>query len=92
MTVLALSRRRLRGARGMRTLFVPGWNPASWRSVDGAGRALLLLFAVGMVAAGVTDRGALLGRLHGRAASRPAIAGAAQFAIGLVLSARRMLA
>jgi hypothetical protein len=51
---LALSRRRLRGARGVRTLITPGWTPPSWRSVDGAGRALLLLTAVGMVAAGVT--------------------------------------
>jgi hypothetical protein len=53
-TGLALSRRRLRGARGVRTLLAPGWAPERWRSVDGAGRAMLLLTAVGMVAAGLT--------------------------------------
>jgi hypothetical protein len=51
---LALTRRRLRGERGPRALLAPGWTPASWRSLDGAGRVLLLLTAFGMVAAGLT--------------------------------------
>jgi hypothetical protein len=53
-TGLVLSRRRLCGTRGWRTLLVPGWRPTTWRSVDGAGRALLLLTALGMVGAGLT--------------------------------------
>jgi len=51
---LARSRRSLRGARGWRTLLAPGWRPTSWWSVDGAGRALLLLTALGMMGAGLT--------------------------------------
>jgi hypothetical protein len=51
---LALSRRRLRGELGVRALLAAGWRPTTWRSVDGAGRALLLLTAIGMVSAGLT--------------------------------------
>jgi len=51
---LALSHRRLRGDRSARALLTAGWRPATWRSVDGAGRALLLLTALGMASAGLT--------------------------------------
>jgi len=51
---LVLSRQRLRGAQGWRTLLAPGWRPRTWRSIDGAGRALLLLTALGMIGAGLT--------------------------------------
>jgi MFS family permease len=50
---LALTWRRLRRPRGLRTLLVPGWRP-EWRSAAGIGRIFLLLTAVGMMAAGLT--------------------------------------
>ena len=46
--------RRLRGPRGWRTLLAPGWKPESWFGVDGVGRILLLLTALGMMSAGLT--------------------------------------
>jgi hypothetical protein len=51
---LALTWRRLGSPRGLRSLLVPGWRPASWRSAAGVGRLLLLVTAVGMIAAGLT--------------------------------------
>ena len=59
---LVRSRRRLRGSRSWQTLLVPGWRPESWLSVDGLGRVLLLLTAVGMMSAGLTIQ--LIGVTH----------------------------
>jgi len=59
---LVMTRRRLTGPRGWRTLLAPGWKPATWLSVDGAGRLLLLLTALGMMSAGLTIQ--LIGVTH----------------------------
>jgi hypothetical protein len=61
-TGIALTRRRLRGPRGWRTILSPGWQPESWLGVDGLGRLLLLLTAVGMMSAGLTIQ--LIGVTH----------------------------
>jgi hypothetical protein len=51
---LALTWRRLRTPRSIRSLLVPGWRPHRWRSAAGVGRLLLLFTAFGMIAAGAT--------------------------------------
>ena len=51
---LALTWRRLRGPRSIRSVLAPGWRPERWWSVAGVGRLLLLATAAGMVAAGLT--------------------------------------
>jgi len=51
---LALTWRRLRPPRSIRSILDPGWRPVRWRSVDGIGRVLLMLTAVGMMGAGFT--------------------------------------
>ena len=51
---LALTWRRLRPPRSIRSILDPGWRPGRWRSVDGIGRVLLMLTAVGMMGAGFT--------------------------------------
>jgi hypothetical protein len=58
---LVLTFRRLRRGGGLRGTFAPSWSPV-WASRSGAGRALLLLTAVGMVAAGLTIQ--LIGVTH----------------------------
>jgi hypothetical protein len=51
---LALTWRRLRPSRSIRSILDPGWRPLRWSSVAGIGRLLLMLTAVGMVGAGFT--------------------------------------
>ena len=50
---LVRSRQVSRGLGGLRSLLTPGME-ASWRSVEGVGRACLLATAVGMTFAGLT--------------------------------------
>ncbi|HEY7234401.1 MAG TPA: hypothetical protein VH539_09655 [Gemmatimonadaceae bacterium] len=59
---LALTYRGLRTPRSWRTLLTPGWTPRNWLGRDGLGRLLLLLTALGMVAAGLTIQ--LIGVTH----------------------------